>query len=355
MMQKFSIYKSFFTLATVVLILSNGCQKSEEEISASSEAINVTLGQVELREINRQFQAAATLEAKHQATLAFLQGGYVQSADYQMGDYAAKGDTLAALDTRALQADYIQAEAIWGKAEIDYRRAQELYKTSSIPLEKLDEAETRLAMTEAAMKAASFALEHGYITAPFNGVIVERYIEAGQIAAPGQPVYHLLQHDMLKMTVGIAERFISYISEGDVAEIRLIADSSEVAWGKVTALPPAAEAYKGVMPVRVECLNPGDWRPWMAVRVILHSSVPQRILTIPAEAVRVTSEDQAYCYRYRAQTEDVVKTILYLGAPVGGRLEVISGIDQGSMVVCGGIGKVRDGDSVVVIGEPGEN
>ena len=336
-------------LLSTCFILIAGCGSEDNIEPPPPEPAKITVGKVEIQNLTRKIEAPAALQAKHHAALSFLQGGYVESADYQMGDEVHKGDTLAALDNRALQAEFDRAQAACFKAKRDCDRAKSLHQSGSLPVEKFNDAETALSFAEAALNAAQYALDHGCITAPFDGCITERFIEAGQIVPPGTPIYQIVNADTLKVTLGVPERYIVYIKLGDDAEIALLTQPERKISGEVTALPSSGDFHKGIMPVEVECVNSYGWLPGMAVKVKIFAGETEAILTIPPEAVKITSDGEACCYRFRPDKSDVIKTIIHIGKPVEDRLEVLSGIEEGVLVVCGGIDKVRDGESVTVV------
>ncbi|NQS97823.1 MAG: efflux RND transporter periplasmic adaptor subunit [candidate division Zixibacteria bacterium] len=336
-------------LLSTCFILIAGCGSEDNIEPPPPEPAKITVGKVEIQNLTRKIEAPAAIQAKHRAALSFLQGGYVESADYQMGDEVHKGDTLATLDNRALQAEFDRAQAACFKAKRDCDRAKSLHQSGSLPMEKFNDAQTGLALAEAALNAAQFALDHGIITAPFDGSVTERFIEAGQIVPPGAPVYQLVNADTLQMTVGVPERYIAAIRIGDPAEIALLTQPERIIPGEVTALPSSGDFYKGIMPVEVECVNSPGWLPGMAVKVKIFAGEPEAILTIPPEAVKITSDGEASCYRFRPHKGDVIKTTIYLGKPVEDKLEILSGIEKGALVVCGGIDRVRDGDLVTVV------
>lgn len=338
----------FWGTLLLLSLSQTGCDNKEKIESSDQEKVRVTLARVEMREIIREIKASAILEAHRSVTISFLQGGYLETADFDMGDQVEAGDILAVLDRRALEAESMRAEAALEKAQRDYRRAQELFRAEVISSDQFKDAETGLKLTEGAENAASFALEHGCLTAPFSGKIVDRYAEPGQIVPPGAPVYRLVDDKTLEMTLGIAERDIGAILIGDRATITVPSVPQTSAEGRVTGLPSAGEFTKGVLPMKVEFVNPGDWLPGMAARAVITAGTPEKALALPAEAVRVSSEGEAYCYRYRRESGDVVKTPIIVGNPLNGTLVVHSGIAEGELVVCGGVVRVRDGDNVIV-------
>ena len=350
------LLKSTFPVMAAILIISivmiSGCSKKDEKVSPQEKApVKVVLDTIKVQDFYPHVQSVGIIESKHSTVLAFLQGGYLLFAGYDMGDYVNKGDTLAALDIRALQADLDRAEAALSKAKRDYVRAKELCESEVVPNETLENAETGLKSAEAMYSAAQFALDHGHIVAPFSGNITDRFMEPGVIVPPGAPVYGLVDLKYLETSAGISESMINLIKTGDKAKISLMAGSESKVMGKVTATPSAGDPTAGILPVKIEFRNPGDWYPGMAVRVDIASGILEKRTMIPAEGVLVSSEGEAYCYKYRPETGEVVKTDIQLGQPYGNMIELISGLNPGDRIVVKGVNKIRDGEKVILQSE----
>ena len=353
-----NLIKSALPALTAILMLCAfilpGCAKNQEKISLPEKTpVTVVLDTIKVKDIYPAIGSVGIIESSHTTTLAFLQGGYLLTAGYDMGDFVNEGDTLASLDTRALQADLIRAEAALDKAKRDHKRAKELCESEVVPSETLDNAETGLKAAEAMYSAAEFALEHGHIIAPFSGKITDRFMEAGVIAPPGAPVYGLVDLKYLETSAGISESMINLVKKGDKAEITLIAFPDSKIMGKVTATPSASDFTAGILPVKIEFRNPGGWYPGMAVRVNIVSSVIEKRTVIPAEGVLVSSEGEAFCYKYKPETGEAVKTSIQVGQPSGNMIELISGLKSGDRIVVKGVNKIRDGEKVTVAAETG--
>ena len=327
------------------------CSQKTPEIEEPGPEI-VGVETVRLIPVSTTIEVPGTLEAGHSAMLSFLQGGYLLTAAYDIGGTVQKGDTLASLDTRALEADYLRAQAALRKARRDYNRAQNLLKGESIAQSSYDDAKTAQQSAEAAFMAAAFALEHGRIIAPFSGKIAARLFEPGQVIPPGTPVYQLVNAHQLKMTVGVAAKYVDLIDEHAQAYITLPNSEMPPMPAKITGLPAAGNLLDGVVPLKIECPNPHKWLPGISVRVKIMTQAQTGKLIMPPAALRVTSEGETYCYRYRPEHRDVIKIPLQVGSPFEQGIEIFSGLKEGDQVVTDGVERVRDGDQVILYGEP---
>ena len=341
-------YSLLFLLALTILV--SCAQKTPETKPPEPEIVGVE--RVRLMPVSTVIEVPGTLEARHSAMLAFLQGGYLQTAAYDLGDPVQKSDTLASLDTRALEADFMLAQAGLEKARRDFQRAQNLLDGESIAQSAYDDARTGLQSAEAVYQTASFALEHGHIIAPFSGKIAARLFEPGQIIPPGTPVYQLVDARKLKMTVGVAAKYVSLVDKYAQAYITLPNSDMIPMPAKITGLPAAGNLLDGVVPVKIECANPHGWLPGITVWVEIRTQSRSEKLMIPAKALRVTSEGETFCYRYRPDSQDVVKTPVQAGSPSEQGIEIFSGLANGDLVVTEGVERVRDGDKVTVRQRP---
>ena len=338
-----------YSVLLFLLLLIVSCGKDEKVEPVQNDPITVSVSEVVDIRTETIIEVPAVLKAKRSALLSFLQGGYLQSAPFGMGDVVDKGDTLAYLDTRALEAAYKQAVAGLAKANRDFQRLDKLRSDGSVSSADYDNAGTALGVAEAAFDAAEFALDHGFIIAPFSGKIAARLYEPGQNIPPGAPVYQIVDAANLEVTAGIAAKFIGLIGTGNKVEIALPYSDKPTAQGEVTGISSAGNLFQGTIPVNIECRNPGRLIPGMSVNLKIHAGEKIKKLIIPAQALRVTSEGETFCYKYRPDAGDVVKTPLTAGTPLTEGIEVLSGLSAGDLVVVSGVEKIRDGDRVKVI------
>ena len=141
--------------------------------------------------------------------------GTVTEVNVHEGDTVRTGQVLARLDARELAAKETQSGAAIAEAEAVYRDAQTqaarmraLYADSAAPKAQLDAAETGLARAEAAVQAAHAGASelaavstYAVLRAPFAGVVTQRFVDPGAMAAPGAPLIAVENSARLRITV----------------------------------------------------------------------------------------------------------------------------------------------------------
>jgi HlyD family secretion protein len=129
-----------------------------------------------------------------------------------------------------------------------------------------------VAAAEAALAQAQLNRAYAELRAPFDGVVAQVGIEAGEIAGPaGQPAVKLLDVGSLRFEAPIADGDIAHVELGQRAEVRLDALPGQVLLGKVSFINPAADASGSVRTytVRVTLDEPARLRIGMSGVVIL--------------------------------------------------------------------------------------
>ncbi|MGH7338233.1 MAG: efflux RND transporter periplasmic adaptor subunit, partial [Myxococcota bacterium] len=125
--------------------------------------------------------ATGTLGPKEEIALSFKIGGVVSRVLVDAGAQVAKGDTLAALDLREIDAAVTRAQSAADKAERDWARANRLYDDSVVALAQLQDAETGLDVARADLETARFNRRYAVIVAPAFGVVLRRHAEPGEL------------------------------------------------------------------------------------------------------------------------------------------------------------------------------
>ena len=148
-----------------------------------------------------------TIEAANRITIAPRVTGHLLAVLKDVGDSVRSGDRVARLDDRTLrwQEKALQAELDGARSDLAEKKDQAarrraLFQKNHIAEESLNTAErahqlarANIRRLEAAVESAAISIEYAKLTAPFDGVITERWLDAGDLAMAGQPVLTIEQ------------------------------------------------------------------------------------------------------------------------------------------------------------------
>ncbi len=162
--------------------------------------------------------------------LGFTNGGRVDRLTADIGDRVERGRTLAQLDVRALRAQLATAQANVAEARANYelalvtvRRQATLQEKGHVTQQRLDEAQAqantalaRIDAAEAQVDLLEVEIDLATLRAPFAGTVMERMLDEGAIAAPGQPVFELIEDGVLEARIGVPSDAAATLVVGDV-------------------------------------------------------------------------------------------------------------------------------------------
>lgn len=194
--------------------------------------------------------------ARDDVSLAFKTGGVIARVLVDEGDVVSAGQRLAELDLREIDAAVASARVGMEKAQRDYERVQRLGEDSVATRTQVQDAATALDVARAALAQAQVNREYSVITAPEDGVIQQRLLSAGTLAAPGQTVLQLGgARRGAVVRGGLADRDIVRVQPGDAATMQFDAIDTTQFAGRVVLVGRAADPRTGTYVVDVALRN----------------------------------------------------------------------------------------------------
>lgn len=260
-----------------------------------------------------------------------------------LGQKIKSGELVAKLDAREIQARFDQAQASLDQAERDWQRASALFDERATTRAERDASEARHRVAKAGLAEAQVLLGYARITAPFDGVVTRKHVEAGDLAQPGRPLIDLEDPSTLQVEAEVPEEIGSSIKSGQQMTVRLGRTLKEIA-AQVREIAPTANPASRTFQVKLDLPSGPDLMPGQFARLLVPLGESES-LRIPASAVvkRGQLEIVFVVADQRAQMH-LVKT----GRVQGSEVEVLSGLDEGDQVVTEGADQLLDGQPVAL-------
>lgn len=175
------------------------------------------------------------VEPRMDSELGFELGGLLASVGVEEGAAVERGAVLARLDTARLNArreeslaGLQQVRADLELARSTLERVREAHAYKGVSRQRLDEAEQAVNRLEAAERVAAASLNRievdlgkARLRAPFDGVVVERLADPGQVLAPGMPTLRLQSTGAAVVRVGIAPAALDGLVTGRRYELEI--------------------------------------------------------------------------------------------------------------------------------------
>lgn len=190
-------------------------------------------------------------------------------------------------------------------------------------------------------------LGYSRIEAPFDGVVIRKNVETGQLTRPGadaEPLFVLARSDLVTITIDVPEMFAPALDPGDRAEIKLQAMNGRIVEGKVTRTSWALDPKTRTVRAEIDLPNPGGTLlPGLYVYVTVFVEEHHDVLTVPTTAV-VKDKDASCCVVVAGNK--AVRQPIRTGLDDGTRTEVVSGLEGGEDVVKANAASLVDGQRV---------
>lgn len=347
----------FITLS--LILAAAGCSSEKTQRAAQPETVrDIALMKAATASVPDAIAAIGTVRAAETAQLSAQMMGSVVGVNVREGDPVGRGQVLATIDASQPQAGLERAQASLSAAqhelaaartekaltEATFKRYETLFQRKSISPQEFDEIKARYqgatarvetanageAQAKAAVAQAQTSFGYTKVRAPFAGVVTERRVDPGALAAPGMPLLTVEASGRYRLEATVDEGSLRFVKIGETVPVSLDAYPEKQLSGKVTQIVPAADPGTRTFLVKIELPADGQLRSGLSGRASF-SRGERQALVLPRTAVvergalrgvYVVGSDQMASLRY-----------VTVGDPIGDKLEVLSGLTPNESVV----------------------
>jgi RND family efflux transporter MFP subunit len=357
------------TLATFLGLLS-GCSRDEEApqsrssgpgggspAAASGESRRasgnlrttaVEVATVDVGSIARPLTVSGVVEPIRTVAVNSQLSGALLSVLVEEGNVVQRGDLLARLDDRELQAQLAAAEASFQVAESAYERATQLRERNVITLPEYERDRTTYVAAKAQLDQLRTRLEYAVIHAPITGVITEKRVEAGDIVAPQSRLFTVADVSTMVVRVQVSELDVVDLQTGNEVDVALDAFPDRMLQGRIRRIFPAADPMTRLVPVEVALEGEAARlaRPGFLARTTFALGMHENVLLVPASSLVRGAGSEAV---FVVQDGVAVRRIVTTGLTSQGRVEITGGLEAGDVVVTVGNNALQEGAAVRVV------
>jgi len=253
-----------------------------------------------------EYKVDGIVEARQQATLSAEVAGKIEEVNFDVDDFVEQGEVVLRIRDQEYVAQQLKARAAVDEAnanlqdmQLEFKRNQGLRKQKLISQADFDKsranlkaARARVASADANLTQADEMLGHTVVRAPYSGVVVERHVEVGESASPGQPIMTGYGLGQLRVTANVPQSVIAGLRGNRLARVIMLEDGHSVEASKIT-IYPFANPQNHSFPVRLQ-LPEMERRlyPGMLVKVAISIGSTQRLL-LPQQALVSRAEVNA--------------------------------------------------------------
>ncbi len=340
------------------------------------------------KDVPVQVFGLGTVEAQVVSSIGFEVGATLVELTADDGSRVKAGDELARLHATEQQARLARANAgvhsaeailartssmvdrqaavLAQKQEVN-RRQQELVKNRVISVERAEETTKDLRVAEAdhalavadeavaraALEAAradfsheNILLDHHILKAPFDGIVMERTRDLGDVVKAGDTVYTIVDPDSLRVLAHVEEARAGSIALGQVADIRLRSLQGTVFQGHVSRIGIESDRVSEERRVWVTCDKcPADFHLGEQAEVRITTTILPEALLVPQ--LMVAGFDGHSGMVWIAENGIARRTAVTFGShTLDGRIEVSDSVPQGASIIVGPLAGLTEGRAV---------
>lgn len=345
--KKFARILFYISSAWLMAILM-GCSGNKEQKADYTKYVKAIEVKSGTNNITNTF--SGKVEEIKDVQLSFRVGGPINKLSVDEGDYINKGDIIAEIDERDYLINFNKAKANYSQVKSEFKRYKELYKINKICANNFEKFETAFLMAENAYKNAENALNDTKLKAPFSGYIFKKQVDNFETVSPGMPIVSII--DMSKMEISI------HLSDSQLEKLeRLEKANCNIQGAEVNNIPVKLKSVNkksngaDLYEVKFILNNSNNAiRPGMAANVVIeYGNNNGRNPLLPIQSV-FSKNNNSYVWIYNTTTSIVKKQKVKIGnLNNNGRIEIISGIKEGDMVISAGVHSLTDNQKVQLI------
>lgn len=387
---------AFAACAIVFAVDLSSCSGSaEKDVHANEPAVTVGVTRVARKSLGREITLSSELVPFQEIDVYAKESGYVKKLDVDYGTKVKAGDVMAVLEIPELQAqlevdqadiknainqvtradhelgryqaqykalhlEYTRLNGVFetqpgivAQQEVDDAQGKDLAAASQVDAGQaaLDAAQSQLAAAKAKLVHDQSLFDYSKITAPFSGVVTERYANLGTLMQAGtgsstqaMPLVKLSEDDLFRLVIPVPEGYVRYIRIGDPVNVRVPALGRTFP-GKVARFSVDVRSDTRTMHTEVDVRNPQRiLLPGVYAEADLRFDQKVNIPAIPVQALNHEG-DKTSVFVVGADGS-VAQRQVEVGIQTSSDAEVLSGLNEGDEVVVSDRAGLKPGEKV---------
>lgn len=382
-------------IVTGFLSSCGGGEKASANAPLATEGISVGVAKVGKKALGRKLTVSSELVPFQEIDVYAKESGYVKKLDVDYGTRVKAGQVMAVLEIPELESQLQQDDAAIKNAfdqithaEHDLRRVQAQYnalhlqydrlngvaksKPGLVAQQEVDDAQGKDLAAEAQVEASKSSLEaaqsqlavmqakrrhdqdlydYSKITAPFAGVVTQRFANLGALMQAGtssstqaMPLVRLSQDDLFRLVIPVPESYVRYIKIGDPVSV-MVPSLNRTFPGKVARFSVDVREDTRTMHTEVDVPNPD--------KVLIPGMYAEATMTLDQKAAALAVPLQAVDHQGDKTVVDVVSPSgkievrpVSLGIQTASEAEVLAGLRDREMVVVSDRSGLKPGEEV---------
>ena len=310
----------------------------------SKKVLNVNATIVRPQVLVDEIPIIGSLLPDEEVDLSFETSGKITDINFEEGTHVVKGQLLAKVNDRPLQAQLQRLVAQLKLAEDRVFRQDALLKRDAVSKEAYEQVKTELATLNADIELVRAQIEQTELRAPFDGIIGLRQVSVGTYASPSTIVAKLTKVAPLKLEFSVPESYAKDVKVGTSLNFNLTGSLNKYeaqVYARESSLDPETRS----LTIRALYPNPSGIMPGRYASITLRKQEFENALAVPSEAiVPEMGKDKVFLYKGgKAEPVDIVT-----GIRTEALVQAVAGLNEGDTVIVSGTQQLRTGMAVTI-------
>jgi membrane fusion protein (multidrug efflux system) len=276
-----------------------------------------------------QVELVGTATAERMVNLSARLPATIESMRVSAGQTVTNGQILATLDARDIREQLGAVEAQFRQAELEYNRTLKLFEKGASTDQARVAALSAFETAQARLQQTRVMLSYTVIVSPLEGVVTDRRMEAGDLAAPGQVMLTVYDPRQMRLNVPVPGRLLQKFALTQAVDVRLD-DVAAVITGSVCEIVSEIDPLSRTQLVKVHLPQSGSpILPGSYGRIKVEGEAHASVWIPPTALTRVGQQEWVQVVVDGRALRRVVRT----GLTQGGQIEVLSGLSDGEVIL----------------------
>lgn len=295
--------------------------------------------------LNNIFRTTGILIPDEEVDLTFETSGKITDIYFKEGTQVKKGELLAKVNDKPLQAELKKLESQLPLAQDRLFRQKSLLDRDAVSQESYESVNTELEKLKADIELVKSRIAQTELRAPFDGVLGLRLVSEGSYASPTTIVSRLTKITPLKLEFSVNEAQANDVKAGTSLEFKMVNDLSTY---YATVYAVESKLDESTLSLKARAIYPnsgGKLKPGHSASVEIKLQEIQNTIVIPSiSTIAEMGRDIAYVYRNGRASQVIIKK----GIRTASSVQVLDGLNIGDTVITTGVMQLRDGLPVTI-------
>jgi RND family efflux transporter MFP subunit len=309
------------------------------------DTILITLNEAKQENFEEFLEIAGVADSRQNVLISSETGGRILSIPVSEGQQVSAGTRLVNLDAEVILNNIEELNTALDLASTVYEKRKKLWDQNIGSEIDFLQAKNNKESLERKLETAKSQLQKAYISAPFNGVVDEIFLNSGEMSSPGAPILRLVNLNKIQIKADVSEAYIGKVKRGDEVTV-LIPATGYQETARISSVGQVLNSNNRTFKVEINMSNTkGLLRPNQLAQIKIRENMIENQVIIPT---RLIQQDLSGHFVYTVSNGIAKRQSIVQGPTYEGKTIISKGLKEGEKLVDSGYRNVFNGASVKV-------